>query len=153
MYSVEMTTANGYPMEEILLVHEPKVFARLTELSRKELTKVAKRVPLVFDDLKVRRAGSGTHVVVPRDDFERQLHAFTSGVFADWEPSLWSNVLVAGAHRLPHLLSTFGRHLCLAYSLQLFRTRSTAASPGCLSYSSDPHGRWGCAGEFTACRP
>ena len=107
------SSSAGYPKEEILLVHEPKVFARLTELSRKELTKVAKRVPLVFDDLKVRRAGSGTHVVVPRDDFERHFHAFTSGIFADWEPSLWSNVLVAGAHRLPHLLfslrpSTFG---------------------------------------------
>ena len=107
------SSAAGYPKEEILLVHEPKVFARLTELSRKELTKAAKRVPLVFDDLKVRRAGSGTHVVVPRDDFERQFNAFTSGIFADWEPSLWSNVLVAGAPRLPHLLfslrpSTFG---------------------------------------------
>ena len=105
------SSAAGYPKEEILLVHEPKVFARLTELSRKDLTKVAKRVPLVFDDLKVRRAGSGTHVVVPRDDFERQFHAFTSGIFADWEPSLWSNVLVAGAHRLPHLLLSAALHI------------------------------------------
>ena len=99
-----MTSAAGYPKEEILLVHEPKVLARLTELSKKDLTKVAKRLPLVFDDLKVRRAGTGTHVVVARDDFERQFHAFTSGIFADWEPSLWSNVLVAGAHHLSHLL-------------------------------------------------
>jgi hypothetical protein len=116
-----MTSAAGYPKEEILLVHEPKVLARLTELSKKELTKVAKRRPLVFDDLKVRRAGTGTHVVVARDDFERQFHAFTSGIFADWEPSLWSNVLVAGAPIYTACL-TFGRHLCvprLATSVQL----------------------------------
>ena len=130
-------------------MHDPPTYSSL-----RSPLKLTRHMPLVFGHPSVTsRSHGSSHEAVPRDNFERQFHAFTSGVFADWEPSLWSNVLVAGAHRLPHLLSTFGRHLCLAYSLQLFRTRSTPASPGCLSYSSDPHGRWGCAGEFTACRP
>ena len=130
-----LEVSEGYPIEGVLRVHDPPTYSSL----RSPALKLTRHMPLVFGHPNVTsRSHETSHEAVPRDDFERQFHAFTSGIFADWEPSLWSNVLVAGAHRLPHLLLSAGLHI---FGLD------TCASPG---YT---HGRWGCAGEFTARRP
>ena len=122
-----LAVSDGYPNEGVLRVHDPLTYSSL----RSPLKLTRHHMPLVFGHPNVTsRNHESSHEAVPRDDFERQFNAFTSGIFADWEPSLWSNVLVAGAHRLPHLLP---KH------------------PGCLH--PDSHGRWGCASEFTARRP
>ena len=105
-----LAVSDGYPNEGVLRVHDPLTYSSL----RSPLKLTRHHMPLVFGHPNVTsRSHESSHEAVPRDDFERQFNAFTSGIFADWEPSLWSNVLVAGAPRLPHLLfslrpSTFG---------------------------------------------
>lgn len=112
-----LQVSEGYPKQDVLRVHDPPTYSSL-----RAPLKLTRHMPLVFGHPNVTsRSHGNTHEAVPRDDFERQFHAFTSGIFADWEPSLWSNVLVAGAPIYTACL-TFGRHLCvprLATSVQL----------------------------------
>ena len=92
-----LAVSDGYPNEGVLRVHDPLTYSSL----RSPLKLTRHHMPLVFGHPNVTsRSHESSHEAVSRDDFERQFHAFTSGIFADWEPSLWSNVLVAGAHRL-----------------------------------------------------
>ena len=103
-----LEVSEGYPNERVMLVHDPPTYSSL----RSPAHKLTRHMPLVFGHPNVTsRSHGNSHEAVPRDDFERQFHAFTSGIFADWEPSLWSNVLVAGAHRLPHLLLSAPLHI------------------------------------------
>ena len=135
----------GYPNERVMLVHDPPTYSSL----RSPALKLTRHMPLVFGHPNVTsRSHETSHEAVPRDDFERQFHAFTSGIFADWEPSLWSNVLVAGAHRLPHLLLSAALHNHIRHRcVDLGRRRLTWLP------NPDPPGRWGCAGDPVARRP
>jgi hypothetical protein len=102
--------AGGYQTEEMLPLQDPTIYATLVPLSKEEAKKLAKeRGTLILCEwrqlqAKLLRPIDGSHVVVGRQEFTDQFSQFTSGLFEDWDPALWENVLVAGGAVLGSLL-------------------------------------------------
>jgi len=96
----------GYPNEALLKVHGAEG-AALAEPTKKELRKLLKSLPMMFSEGFENRSGrsDGRSTVVDKPTFLKHFHAFTGGVFKEWEPSMWENVLVAGGAVLSSLLT------------------------------------------------
>lgn len=91
---------------------------RLAPVTVEEMADLGEKMHVILKTVRPadpRRSEVGLRTtVVDKVSFEEQFQALTSSVFAAWDSTLWSNVLVAGGSVLASVLPPDSLYRCLA---------------------------------------